>query len=256
MFLLETFAYYSIVYVDYPATDGIRDAEAYFNGVRDGNLKATNGQLLEEKKDYHLAVPGRYFKTRLPNGIINRINIYFAQYRSYIISIAMLEMKADAESLKFYEGVATKFLSSFKLAPAQTNPNDRFGDPKGAKSPTLSTGAGVNLDPVSSKSLDFSRDGKPMPAVQVNAGVLNGKATSLPKPIYSMEAELARAKGEVKVQVVFDEEGNVIWARALSGHPLLQVAAEAAAYRAKFPPIAIQGRPVKVSGFLVYKFVK
>lgn len=55
----------------------------------------------------------------------------------------------------------------------------------------------------------------------ISGGVLNGKAISLPKPPYPPIAKAAKASGTVAVQVVVDENGNVISANAMSGHPLL-----------------------------------
>ncbi|MFS8087085.1 MAG: TonB family protein [Acidobacteriota bacterium] len=52
-----------------------------------------------------------------------------------------------------------------------------------------------------------------------------------------------------------DEEGKVISAHALSGHPLLQAAAIAAARQARFSPTKLSGQPVKVTGVLIYNFV-
>ncbi|HEV2827262.1 MAG TPA: TonB family protein [Pyrinomonadaceae bacterium] len=88
----------------------------------------------------------------------------------------------------------------------------------------------------------------------ISAGVLNGKALSLPKPPYPPLARAAKAGGMVVVQVTVDEQGNVISARAVSGHPLLQAAAVAAARAAKFSPTKLSGEPVKVSGVLTYTF--
>jgi outer membrane biosynthesis protein TonB len=51
-----------------------------------------------------------------------------------------------------------------------------------------------------------------------------------------------------------DEKGSVTSARAVSGHPLLRPAAEAAARRARFSPTLLSGRPVKVRGVLTYDF--
>jgi protein TonB len=59
----------------------------------------------------------------------------------------------------------------------------------------------------------------------------------------------------VTVQVTVDEEGNVISAHAVTGHPLLQGAAVAAARQAKFAPTKLSGQPVKVMGVIVYNFV-
>ena len=85
--------------------------------------------------------------------------------------------------------------------------------------------------------------------------MLNGKAVSKPEPAYPPIAKAARASGTVVVQVTVDEEGNVISASAVSGHPLLQASAVAAARQAKFSQMKLSGAPVKVSGILTYNFV-
>jgi protein TonB len=59
----------------------------------------------------------------------------------------------------------------------------------------------------------------------------------------------------VTVEITVDETGKVIAAHAVSGHPLLQAAAVAAARQASFKPTRLNGEPVKVSGALVYNFV-
>jgi TonB family protein len=88
----------------------------------------------------------------------------------------------------------------------------------------------------------------------VSGGVLNGKAISLPKPAYPPTAKEAKASGTVVVQVLVDEKGNVVSARAVSGHPLLQAASVVAARQAKFGPTKVAGQPVKVSGVITYDF--
>jgi len=88
----------------------------------------------------------------------------------------------------------------------------------------------------------------------VNGGVLNDKALSLPKPAYPPIAKQMKASGTVVIQVVVDEDGDVISARPVSGHPLLQAVALAAAHQAKFPPTKRGGKPVKVSGVIRYEF--
>lgn len=90
---------------------------------------------------------------------------------------------------------------------------------------------------------------------QISGGVLNGKATSLPKPPYPPAARAVRAAGSVSVQVLIDENGNVVSASAVSGHPLLRAAAAQAARGAKFSPTKLSGQAVKVSGVITYNFV-
>lgn len=90
---------------------------------------------------------------------------------------------------------------------------------------------------------------------QISGGVLNGKATSLPKPPYPPAARAVRASGAVSVQVLIDESGSVVSATAVSGHPLLRAAAVQAARSARFSPTQLSGQPVKVSGVITYNFV-
>lgn len=87
-------------------------------------------------------------------------------------------------------------------------------------------------------------------------GVVNGSAVDLPKPLYSAAAIAVRASGVVNVQVTIDETGNVISAKAVSGHILLRPAAEAAAWKARFSPTKLSDVPVKVTGVIVYNFVR
>jgi len=94
---------------------------------------------------------------------------------------------------------------------------------------------------------------KPKPPIK-SEGVVNGKAQFLPKPIYTAAARAVRAMGDVNVQVIIDETGNVVSASAASGHPLLKGEAEKAARNAKFKPTFLNGQAVKVSGVIVYKF--
>lgn len=98
-------------------------------------------------------------------------------------------------------------------------------------------------------------DNNPAPKAKVAGGILNGKAINLVKPSYPAAARASGASGKVEVQIVFDETGKVIWARAVSGHPDLRQAAEDAAWRTTFAPLKLSGQPVKVGGVLLYNFV-
>ena len=93
------------------------------------------------------------------------------------------------------------------------------------------------------------------PKAPISGGVLNGKAVRLVQPPYPAIARSARASGQVRVQIVIDENGNVISAAPVSGHPLLQGAAVSAARSSKFTPTKLSGMPVKVSGVIIYNFV-
>ncbi|MDQ2745934.1 MAG: energy transducer TonB [Acidobacteriota bacterium] len=101
----------------------------------------------------------------------------------------------------------------------------------------------------------FKKEAVKIPSnLKKSLGVINGKAINLVKPQYSAAAKLIRADGAVNVEVTIDEKGNVIAAKAISGHPLLRPAAESAARASKFDPTTLSREPVKVSGIIVYNF--
>ena len=85
--------------------------------------------------------------------------------------------------------------------------------------------------------------------------VERGRVVQLPKPVYPLIARAAHAQGSVEVQVVIDEEGKVIAAAAVSGHPLLQSTSVKAARESVFTPTKLEGSPVKVTGVIQYNFV-
>lgn len=94
----------------------------------------------------------------------------------------------------------------------------------------------------------------PASVKQISVGVINGKALNLAKPAYPAAARAVGAQGAVNVKVMIDEEGNVISAEAVSGHPLLQAAAVQAAQQSKFNPTLLSGQAVRVTGVIVYNF--
>lgn len=88
----------------------------------------------------------------------------------------------------------------------------------------------------------------------VRREILNGYAISLPKPPYPNLAKQIGMQGTVSVQVLLNEAGKVVSAKAVSGHPTLAPAAVNAAYQARFTPTKLDGQPVKVSGIITYNF--
>jgi Ca-activated chloride channel family protein len=130
--------------------------------------------------------------------------------------------------------------------------------------PTGTVGGGVGVGGGGSPALVVAEESSappppvlaatPMPKTVVSGGVLNGKVISKPRPTHPMIGTAARVQGTVTVQVVVDEQGRVVSASAVSGHPLLQQAAVSAARQARFSPTLLSGQPVKVSGVITYNF--
>ena len=91
--------------------------------------------------------------------------------------------------------------------------------------------------------------------VRLPSSLISSKAIEKPAPPYPPIAKAANVEGAVAVQIVIDEHGRVISAKATSGPPLLLSAAVQAAYRASFTPTVLGGQPVKVTGSITYNFV-
>lgn len=90
---------------------------------------------------------------------------------------------------------------------------------------------------------------QPQPTKRV---VRAGSLLKPPRQTYSIDPEyppLARQTriiGTVVIEAVIDERGNVVKARAVSGHPLLIDAALRAVLQWKYEPTSLNGQPVSV----------
>jgi outer membrane biosynthesis protein TonB len=206
------------------------------------------------------------------------VQAYVTRRRFY--AIVSLNTKKD-------EALEEKFLSSFVLPERQPDtPNtaaanrgdqqqqqqpEQVLDPEGEQKPgqtaqgaTGSTEQTPNTDPNATNVATPAQTPDPnanqtQGAKNANAkrgpisgGVLNGKAIYLPQP----EVPAGEANGVVSVQVLIDEQGSVVEARAVSGPQHLHQAAVNAARLARFTPTLLMGEPVKVTGILAYNFVR
>jgi hypothetical protein len=91
----------------------------------------------------------------------------------------------------------------------------------------------------------------------LEGGVLNNKATDLPKPSLSVIVHPKHLRipngDEIKVRVLVDLlEGKVISALAVTGHPFLRQAFENAARKATFSPF-LHGQGIFAKGVILYK---
>lgn len=140
----------------------------------------------------------------------------------------------------------------------RSEPPARRSAPQPRSSPpttdTMSSAAEAAAAPAGSASATTTDPPPAAPPRPISGGVLNGKAVSLPAPNYPPSARSQRAAGTVTVEVLLDEEGKVVEARAVGGHPALRQSAVEAARRARFSPTILSGQPVKVTGVITYRF--
>ena len=95
---------------------------------------------------------------------------------------------------------------------------------------------------------------KPKPPAKISSGALASNAIRKVEPKYPPAASRAKITGRVIVEVVIDEDGNVIEAKAKSGHILLRPAAEEAIKQWKYKPATASGEPVSVTGEVIVNF--
>jgi protein TonB len=138
------------------------------------------------------------------------------------------------------------------LATGPGRPGDIIGGPEtdDYKQPvevvkTIPPPPAVKIEPVEPKKVH-----------KISGGVVNGKAISLPVPVYSPAAKAIGVSGIVNVEVTIDESGRVVSAKAVTGHALLRQSAERAANNARFRPTLLSNEPVKVTGVIVYNFTR
>lgn len=224
---LRTFAEYGVIYADYPkSVIDNTSADLLLDEGAKGGVAEVNSQLLSISPISLNGYPGRLMKERLPNGSIMHVKMLLVGQRMYQIAITTpKEEGTDPATVGSYNSIAEKFLDSFQLTY-------------------------VNQDSVKGAAA--------CPADVQNCvladGALNGRAISLPVPAYPPIARAAHATGTVEVRVLIDEQGVVVSAASISGHPLLQAAAVAAARHASFAPTLVDNKPVKVAGVIKYTF--
>lgn len=235
--------------------------------------KETVVKLTQVGNNTYHGYAGREY--RMSVGDLNGTVFAYATKKRFY-TIVSLNTKKDDE-------LQQKFLSSFYLPekPPETTAANQPGidqvmpetsptDPKATETAQPAAGTAPNNSATES-STDTPANPQAAPNSQnqptasdnptqpptgrapISGGVLNGKAIYLPQPqLPTGDAPT----GTVMVQVLVDEQGSVISARAVSGPQALHVAAVNAARLARFTQTLLMGEPVKVSGTLVYNFVR
>ncbi|HKZ03205.1 MAG TPA: energy transducer TonB, partial [Pyrinomonadaceae bacterium] len=108
-----------------------------------------------------------------------------------------------------------------------------------------------NVD--SPKQNSRSQDSDTSQSQIIYAGILNERASKRVVPTYPQLAKAARTEGVVKVHVIVNEGGEVRVTMS-EGPTLLRQAAEDAARAWRFSPALVDGRPVRLTGYIEFNF--
>lgn len=90
--------------------------------------------------------------------------------------------------------------------------------------------------------------------VKKSESVIRENVIDKVEPQYRAVARNARVSGAVQVDIIIDEDGKVISAKAISGHPLLRKVSVDSAKQWTFKPFVVKDSPVQVEGILTFKF--
>lgn len=196
-----------------------------------------------------------------------------------------LEMKPDNALGYLGRGKAHFNLGSYDLSvkdfdkAVELNPKDsmaflnrgisfeKLGDSKKA---ILDYQKSVDLDPtneVAKRNLkrledaaaaaaaaEAAKNVTPPPAF-LNLGIISAAdATKMATPVYPIIALKSRFEGKVTVELELAENGDVLSAKAVSGHHMFRSSAEEAAKRSKFKPATFNNQPIKAKAQIIYNF--
>ncbi|HEU4709930.1 MAG TPA: energy transducer TonB [Pyrinomonadaceae bacterium] len=203
---------------------------------------------------------GRSYKLSI--GELNGVAHAFATRKRFYVVVSLNTKKDDA--------LEDKFLSSFVLPERQPD-QPKIAEAANEQQPAPSAeqtaqnaenseqkpgaqqaaGAEGNTENTAEPKTP-NNNNQPNAKKPINGGMLNAKAIYMPQP----ELGYGEAAGVVLVQVLVDESGNVVEARAISGPQHLHAPAVNAARLARFSPTMLMGEAVKVAGTLSYNFAK
>jgi TonB family protein len=116
-----------------------------------------------------------------------------------------------------------------------------------AKSPAL-------LSPPQITPVETTDEPPPIPSPPRVSKVVASYALTKAAAIYPPIAKQMKASGAVQVAITIDENGRVIEAKAISGHPALRSAAEEAAKKWVFRPASLDGKPMRQRDVLTFTF--
>lgn len=147
--------------------------------------------------------------------------------------------------------------SSTRSNPAAKEPPAEIKEPDAANALGSSNETGNSLATESSAQPNGDEAKSPnSPGKVVSTGILNQRATKRVVPTYPPVAKAGGVAGTVRVHVTVDESGKVADVTQVEGPLMLRKAAEEAAKGWRFPPTTLNGKLVRLAGFIEFSFTR
>jgi periplasmic protein TonB len=174
-----------------------------------------------------------------------------------IIKSAPLRQRFIAGGKLFAPTVIPKEVADIKEAPLEP---DSFGGVVGGVPGGVPGGqmggviGGVIGGVLSTAAKPVAPAGRPAP-IRVGGRVRPPKAIVQVPPEYPPLARQARIQGQVQVDAILDEQGNVVEMKIVSGPPLLYQAALNALKKWKYEPTYLNDQPIAVQMIVTITFI-
>lgn len=164
---------------------------------------------------------------------------------AYLSNLSLAEFYGRGKNIqKADEYYLNTYALAIKLFGSKNSEIEKIDESR-ICSTAMTTGGGKDFGDALTKLFGYER----------GAGIINGKAIKLGRPAYPAAAKAAGAGGAIVIKVLIDELGNPTEAKPVCGHPMLYEATRDATMNSKFNPTLKDGNPIKVKGYVVYKFI-
>jgi len=195
--------------------------------------------------------------------------------RKVVAQIHVGSFKQGLSSMTRFHFAAIESDSQFQSVQRLSDLPQLLRDPSSVKSPTegkrpivvtlpqiMSNGAPqfyyakapALLGPPRITPVEATDEPPPIPSPPRVSKVVASYALTKAAAIYPPIAKQMKASGAVQVAITIDENGRVIEAKAINGHPALRPAAEEAAKKWVFRPASLDGKPMKQRDVLTFTF--
>ncbi len=231
------------------------------------NSKFVLGEYSEAIADYNKAIelnskePTVYFSRALAYFNLKNFNLAITDYDKAI------ELDPQESTAYFNRGSALEKIGSFEKAlldyqkaveldasnePAKNSLQRLQADLARLKPPATTTASNAAAN--NAPTVETKKETPVDPSQPFNIGSLKSYAVKLAMPTYPAIERQRNVEGLVVVEVVLNEEGEVIAAKATSGPKSLRIHSEEAARRSRFNPVTVDNKAVKAVGFINYNF--
>lgn len=239
-YVIRVGADYKVFYFTLPESsvdDNYR--KSVLDGLRNTLLAELKGSITSQKETVVEGNPGRELEITGAKGDITRALIIIRERKVYQVTNTIPSASLGTSATDS----SRRFLASFQLMPIVRVVDNTY----------------LNNEVGEVDMFLKDKDGKtdPWRAIDSSGGIIDkslppAKVIKMATPHYRIGTP--RVSGSIEIKVIIDEQGGVLFAQVIRGHPSLREISLEAARKSRFHPTLVQGKPVKTIGKITYQF--